>query len=84
LDFDVDEIIKTKDCILLAIAYVYCQKNKMSSDIKQLKDYARGFKSIPEDFERMWVFAYEILPESDLRDEWKTLKRAKVSFIRSI
>lgn len=84
LNIDVDEIIKAKDCVLLALSYIYCQKNKMVSEIKQLKDYARSFKNIPEDFERMWIFAYEILPESDLRDEWKPLKHAKVSFIRSV
>lgn len=84
LNIDVDKIIKTNDCILLAVSYVYCQKNRMTYGVKQLKQYARSFKSIPEDFERMWIFAYEVLPESDLIDEWKLLKRAKVSFIRSI
>ena len=36
------------------------------------------------DMERMWLFVYEALPQTALRDEWKTLKKAKVTFLKSI
>ena len=34
--------------------------------------------------ERMWLFVYEALPQTELHDEWKALKKAKVTFVKSI
>lgn len=87
-DFEIDvtpqHLIDTEDCILLTLGFLYYEKKVDLTSIKELKKYARTLTSVPEDFERMWVFAYEVLPFSYLKDEWKTLKRANVSFLRRV
>ncbi|MGF0143994.1 RNA-directed DNA polymerase [Sharpea azabuensis] len=84
LPVNVDDVIATNDCILLAMADIYYKKKGSAADTKKLKAFAKTLVPITEDFERMWIFAYEALPESLLHEEWKTLKKAGITFIRSI
>ena len=79
---DVDKIIETNDVTLLATCSVYYKKRHDKAAIKKLKEFARNLDE--EEFEQLWYFAYEILPASDLRKEWKVLKKANVSFIDNI
>ena len=76
-----NKIIKTNHCILLLLAYIYCNKLKLKTEKNELKKYAKLLSSNKEDFDRNWLFIYEVLPEQDLHNEYKPLKKAKVSFI---
>lgn len=78
------ELIDTSDCVLLTMGYIYFKKKGNKAELSVLKVYAKTLISIPEDFDRLWLFAYEVLPKTNLRDEWKTLKNNNVTFIRSI
>ncbi len=33
--------------------------------------------------DRNWLFIYEVLPADELDNDWKALKRKRVSFIKS-
>lgn len=82
-DVNVDAIKNSDDCILLLLGFIYFQKIKDRTSSKVLKDYAKDIKKINEDLEKYWLFVYEVLPQTDLKDEWKELKKAKVSFIKN-
>ncbi|MGI9651292.1 hypothetical protein [Chryseobacterium sp. RLHN22] len=71
--------IRSCDCIFLMIAYLYDKKNQKKSYLKEYKDLA--IKLYDEDFQRYWLFCYEILTQNELRDKYKDLKKAKISFI---
>lgn len=57
--------------------YNYCQKNTTS-----LKDHAKTLSSNEDDFNRNWLFVYEALSQSDLKGEWKPMKKSGVSFVK--
>ena len=58
------------------------QKNKIAE--KVLKDHARKLSNNEDDFGRNWLFVFEALPQSELKDDWKNIKKYGVSFIKSI
>lgn len=49
---------------------------------KKLKDHAQALALNEDDFNRNWLFVYEALPQNDLEDEWKPMKKSGVSFIK--
>lgn len=82
--FTLDELtaqqaIATDDCILLLFAYCYLKKIKDRLSVKDLKNYARNIDK--SDFDRYWIFLYEILPKSELSSEWKAMKDGKITFL---
>lgn len=36
-----------------------------------------------QEFDRNWLFVYEVLTEMELNDDWKFIKRNHISFIKS-
>ena len=42
------------------------------------------FQSQKTEMDIFWLFIYEVLPQSDLRDYWKAMKKNKVSFLVEI
>ena len=58
---------------------MYCKQNRITSDTKQLKNHANSLAK--EDFERKWIFVYEVLSENELLGDWEKLKKAGLSFI---
>lgn len=77
---DVEIIKNSQDCILMLMAFIYCKKNNLKSEIKQLKLYAKELKEKGE-MDQYWLFIYECL--GNLTDEWGTMKKNKVSFLKS-
>ena len=55
-----------------------------TSSISRLKDFALIFNAVEEDFDRYWSFIFEILPMSDLKDDWQHMKTAGVSFTKDL
>lgn len=72
--------IKSKDCIFLLIAYLYDKKNQRKSYLKDYKDLA--LKLLNEDFHRYWLYCYEVLTQNELKDKYKALKKANITFIK--
>ena len=82
--FDISEVIRTNDGVLLLMAYLYTTYNNRKNDLKELKTFAKALKDDLDTFDQYWVFLYEILPRSELKAEWKRLKENNVSFIKDI
>lgn len=80
-NFDLNLIISSKDCILLLMALIYCKKINCSSGVKQLKEYARELIKCDE-MDQYWLFIYECLSFSELKDDWKDMKKSDVSFLK--
>ncbi len=77
---DIKIIKSSQDCILMLMAFIYCKKNNLKSEVKQLKDYAKELKEKGE-MDQYWLFVYESLGK--LSGEWGTMKKNKVSFLKS-
>jgi len=80
-NFDLNKIIKSKDCILLLLALIYCKKGKLSYGIQKLEKTANGLMSNNE-MDQYWLFIYECLGPGSLKDDWAEMKKAKVSFLK--
>ena len=48
---------------------------------KKLKEKAIKYRD--NDMDRYWLFVYEVLPQSDLTGDYKTLKEDKITFINN-
>lgn len=79
-NISIDDIISSDDCILMLLAYVYFKKNRDRDSLRKLKEIAKFLAG--SDFNNYWLFVYEVLPQSELHDDWKVMKKAKVSFIK--
>lgn len=79
LDFNEEELINTKDCVLLTVAYVYAKKKNENGLIESLIKEAESLKS---SFERYWLFVYEALPASCLPGYYRKMKEEGISFIK--
>lgn len=89
-NFDIDCIIKTKDCIVMMMALLYCRKNKLSSLEIKLHDKALLIRDNDE-FDEYWLFEYECLDLAEITKYsktkknpiWEELKSAKISFLKN-
>ena len=77
---DVETIKKSQDCILLLMAYIYYKNNNFESEIKELKEYAKELMTKGE-MDQYRLFIYECLGK--LTGEWSTMKKNKISFLKS-
>lgn len=73
------DALKSNDCIFLMIAFLYDKRYESKIYFKEYKDLAK--KLHLEDFHRYWIFCYEVLTQNELRDKYKALKKANISFI---
>ena len=79
-----DYIIKSKDCLLLLMTWLYFMKQnhwkRNATQVKPLNKVAKELKST--DMDRYWLFCYEALTWGSLSGEWRKMKQADISFIR--
>lgn len=80
-DICADNAIKSSNCIYKLLAYIYFKKQKDKDSINLLKNHAKELVINEDDFNRNWLFVYEVLSVSFLKGDWKSMKRKKVSFI---
>lgn len=77
-------IIKSRDCLLLTMAWVYFMKQnhwkRNATQVKPLNKVAMELKST--DMDRYWLFCYEALTYGSLSGQWRLMKQADISFIR--
>lgn len=78
-----EDAINSSDCIFLLLMYLYCNKHGDTPKVKELKNHARMLNRDESDMNKFWLFVYEVLPKSDLKDVWKALKNDRVSFIKT-
>jgi len=76
-------VLASKDCILTLLAYLYSKKCEDSVAQNQFINFAKTLSGA--DFEKNWLFAYELLDENDLSEvHWKNLKHEGVTFLRGV
>ena len=86
-NFDIDSItantaISSDSCLFKLLAFLYFTVHKNKGERKALKDHAKTLSSNEDDFNRNWLFVYEELSQSDLKGEWKPMKKSGVSFVK--
>lgn len=83
---DIDWVIKKGDCVLLLMTWLYYLKvnhgKRKATQLKPLLAEAKRLRGLEMD--RYWLFCYEVLTYSNLDNDWKVLKRAGVSFIKTV
>ncbi len=77
-----NDALSSMDCIFMLIAYLYYKKkNKPKEYLKPYIDKANELNKL--EFERYWVFIYELLEENELSDYYRNMKRKNISFIKT-
>ena len=83
-ELDINWVIERGDCVLLLMTWLYYLKlnhgNRQATDLKPLRKEAERLRDA--DMDRYWLFCYEAIAMSNLKDDWKVLKKAGVSFIK--
>lgn len=87
-DFKIDgltasSVIAKENCLFSIVSYLYFHKYNYVTELQDLKNYAKQLSSNDSDFDENWLFIYEVLSESNLVDDWKPMKKANVTFIKS-
>ena len=83
---DIDWVIKRGDCVLLLMTWLYyLEVNHNKRRATQLKPLLAEAKRLKDsDMDRYWLFCYEVVAKTDLIGEWKALKQAGVSFVKTV
>ncbi|WP_064965726.1 RNA-directed DNA polymerase [Tenacibaculum ovolyticum] len=71
------EILDREDCISMLLMYLYTLKQ--GDSIKVFRKKAKNLSSLEPD--KYWLFIYEVLPYNSLADNFKQMKKDKLSFI---
>lgn len=75
----IEEAECSEDCVLLCLAFLYSKTMDYQEDVNKLTEHAKVLSET--EFDRFWLFIYEILPEEELEGDWQDLKAAGVSFL---
>ena len=76
-----EDSIKSLDCIFMMISYLHDKKHQKKKYLKEYKDHAKHLKN--DDFDRYWLFVYEVLPWTELIDDYRIMKKNGLTFIKS-
>jgi hypothetical protein len=76
----IDSAEKSDDAIFLLLSYLYDKRNENNSNLIEYRKIARKLKS---DFDRYWLFIYEVLSWTELAGEYRIMKQnSNVSFVK--
>lgn len=75
---DCKALIDTGDCLTMLFTWLYYRK-RGGTEIQSLEAEAKMLNN--SSMERYWLFVYEVLNDTELNDDWKTMKKKGVSFI---
>jgi hypothetical protein len=73
--------ITSNDCIFMLLAFRFDMKYQKKTYLKDYKDHARALKLT--DFHQYWLYIYETLPLGEHINEYKHMKRQKITFIKT-
>lgn len=83
-NLEVQRVIDSQSCLYKVFAWIYFKERNDKKKLQALNTHAEVLSSCSEDFGANWLFVYEVLPESKLTNEWNAMKRAGISFIKSL
>ena len=78
---DASKIIKMDSCLAKLFGMLYYKKYGNKKDFKLFRDDAKVLKET--DMDRNWIYVYETLTFGNLCGEWKNLKKAGISFLKT-
>lgn len=82
--FDIKSTIadakESNDCIFLLLTFLRMKIDKSKDGLNRLKKIAKELADT--EFDKYWIFIYETLSENDITGEYKSIKKAKISFIK--
>lgn len=70
-------ILDREDCMSMLLMYLYSLKHSRS--IRIFRKKAKDLSNLEPD--KYWLFIYEVLPYNSLKDNFKQMKKDKLSFI---
>ena len=75
-----DNAEQSEDAIFLLLSYLYDKKNGNNANLIEYRKIARRLKT---DFDRYWIFIYEVLSWNELSGEYRMMKNnSNVSFVK--
>lgn len=80
-EFNIEKILEKNDCVLLTMTLLYCRRNNLAKETKELKTLALTLKR-NQQMDEFWPFVYECLNANLLTGDWKPMKKNSVSFIK--
>ena len=80
-EIDAAKATQSGSCLYMLFAFLYFKKINDRKAQSTLRNHAKLLVKNDDDFERNWLFAYEVLSQSDLKYDWKPMKKAGVSFV---
>lgn len=83
-ELDFMKIRESNHCILLLLAFLYCKQYNLSAEMTRFRKIANELNKEEENFNRNWLFVYEVLSKSSLKGDWKKLKENKVRFVTNL
>lgn len=75
------DAIDSNSCIFKLLSFLYFKRDNIVNERALLRNHAIELKKNDEDFDRNWLFVYEVLPQSELTGDWKALKKSEISFV---
>ena len=78
-NIEVSDLLTEENCLVPLLGYRYFKNDRANKRI--IKESAQKLNN-SHDMDRNWLFVYEVLSLNALKDDWKYLKRNKVSFIK--
>lgn len=80
-----ESAINNEDCMLKLFIWLYFRKNNNGNGLNDLEKHALELaEKGDEEFDKYWLFVYEVLKDENLTGDWKSLKREKVTFIKQL
>ena len=78
-----ENAIDSENCIFMLFSYLYYKEQNKKKEMKKFKEDAKSRIERNEriELENYWLYFYEVLSVDELKNEWKAIKREKVSFI---
>ena len=73
--------IKNDSCLFKLFTWLYYFCRNDENAIEELNRHAELIAD-NNNFDRNWIFVYEALSASQLKDEWKPMKEAGISFVK--
>ena len=77
-----DAAISSDSCLFKLCTFLYYTIHRNKSAEKKIKEHARLLALNEDDFNRNWLFVYEALSQDELKNEWKLMKKNKISFVK--
>jgi len=75
------DVIATEDCIFLILSALYYKSIQSDIEFQNLLSHARTINTGGVDFDRYWLFVYEMVDAIELSSPWREMKAAGISFI---